>query len=535
MTITLNILIDFLDYELERDNVAGNPAFRGLELLDPNDPACDEGILYIGLLSEALKYRRGEKKLIFLCVRDRMVDAMETTEAMDGIIVVKKNLRLYELFNVVQRIFSRVQQWQYSLQTSISNNQGVQDLLDLSEDMLGNHIDVLDSTFKLLAYTKNIVTDDPVTNDLIHFGYHPRKTLDRLQKYRRFEQYETENDVIVSTDYVMSDYVTVKKVFRRRGNYFLIVVMVCCTKFTDGVLDLFRMLIDSLQYYTVEKRFADSESPLSNFADDIFSGKVSAVSEIQDRAATIGVSFRGDYNLFLLRFSDTGNFPFGLIVMQLSLALRYANVFQYKHSIIVLNQNMRYDNSRESSREKLSLISGALDGTASCVGGVSNSFKDLSEMPMAYNQAVAAMHFGEHLHGYGEPVVSPELTAYFFEDYALYYECYAARQYSPSLTANSMSARVVGILREHEQRYHVHYLEILHTYLLCGCRATLAAEKLNMHRNTVLYHINRMEELLNISLEDPEIRLKIMTGYKRYELEAFSMPPDEFCAGSINR
>jgi DNA-binding PucR family transcriptional regulator len=42
---------------------------------------------------------------------------------------------------------------------------------------------------------------------------------------------------------------------------------------------------------------------------------------------------------------------------------------------------------------------------------------------------------------------------------------------------------------------------------------------LHMHRNTVLYHISRIEDVLGVSLEDPEVRLKLSLCFKVLELE----------------
>ena len=68
-------------------------------------------------------------------------------------------------------------------------------------------------------------------------------------------------------------------------------------------------------------------------------------------------------------------------------------------------------------------------------------------------------------------------------------------------------------------RYSVDYPNILYTFLQCERRATLASQKLCMHRNTVLYHVGKIEEMLGITLDDPDTRLQLLLGFKMLELK----------------
>jgi len=37
---------------------------------------------------------------------------------------------------------------------------------------------------------------------------------------------------------------------------------------------------------------------------------------------------------------------------------------------------------------------------------------------------------------------------------------------------------------------------------------------MHMHRNTVLYHMERISDLLDISLDDPDVRLQLILAFK---------------------
>jgi len=44
-----------------------------------------------------------------------------------------------------------------------------------------------------------------------------------------------------------------------------------------------------------------------------------------------------------------------------------------------------------------------------------------------------------------------------------------------------------------------------------------------MHRNTVLYHIDRIEQLLHVSLSDADVCLKLQLGIKTFESNMIEM------------
>ncbi|HIZ06904.1 MAG TPA: helix-turn-helix domain-containing protein [Candidatus Eubacterium avistercoris] len=54
-------------------------------------------------------------------------------------------------------------------------------------------------------------------------------------------------------------------------------------------------------------------------------------------------------------------------------------------------------------------------------------------------------------------------------------------------------------------------------YLQCNRKATETGDILHMHRNTVLYHIDRIEQLLHISLSSADVCLKLQLGIKTFE------------------
>ena len=520
MNITLQLILDELDYEYE-DNAArlANPAFESAELVAARGSDLSGRKLLVCALSKALAIADGEDKLYFLCVRDQEPDALETPEAKRGITVIKGKIELMELFNEVQRIFVRINGWIINMQRSVMENEGVQALITMSEEIIGKPITVMDPTFKLLAYTMNIETDDEVTNALIRFGYHQDDTVKHFMLFRRFEQFEKEDGVVINEDNVTSKYVTVRKVFHYRETYSLLVVMICSEKpVSEGLLDLFHLLVGYLQIY-VNRHYPPEGESISTKAliCDILEQKIRSEDEIMSRAPYAGLALHANYDIFLIAFDDEMNIPLSRLVQALSDRISGSCVLSYQRDILMLN---RYDGALGPDREtRLEYIDGVLgDISANC--GVSNSFTTLQDIPAAYKQANDAISLGKRLRK--RPEVYTEIPdhgyMYYFEDYALHSQAMLCLTQPQDGSQNTFSFRAIQALEYEEKKHNVPYLRILYTYLQNERRASAACALLHMHRNTILYHISRIEEALGISLDDPEVRLKLMAGFKMREL-----------------
>lgn len=60
-------------------------------------------------------------------------------------------------------------------------------------------------------------------------------------------------------------------------------------------------------------------------------------------------------------------------------------------------------------------------------------------------------------------------------------------------------------LKSHDAENGTTYCKILYTYLLQFHNYSLAAKALFMHRNTLTYHLDRIQRILNLDLNDPEV------------------------------
>ncbi len=137
--------------------------------------------------------------------------------------------------------------------------------------------------------------------------------------------------------------------------------------------------------------------------------------------------------------------------------------------------------------------------------GISQPFSDILKINIYYQQANNVLEIGE--------VQEPAAT------------CYPATELLPYyLFSNcSYTELEVGIhhhifwLQDYDERYHTDFIETLRTYLECDRSAAKAAEKLHLHRSTFFYRIKKLEELLDVDLNDSRLLFLYELSFKIWD------------------
>ena len=514
MYLSLNIILEKLGLDPADYHVASMPRFRGVEFYTPREEHPDNDILYVSPLSGALSAPR-EENLYFLAVRDRMPDDSETEEAMENIILIRKNIDVIVLFNQVSRLFSRFYSWNLEMERSLFNNEGIQKLLDLSEDMLENFIIVHDGSYKSRGYTQGIPIDDEIVQKLIQYGYHPEETMKLFTRIGRLDEFEESMGITINDDYSTSKYIVVKKIFHSHNAIAMFVVMFCNRRYPSaGILEMFQMLLDNIKFYIDREcddggRFAATKALLA----DLLDGKAISAPELASRAKYVNLPTDGWFKLCVFDFDTSFTFPMRRLLYAVSAAFAGSVVFAQDKQVVVL----MHSKSEQSEEGWLAAIkertAGAHDFLESFryLCGVSNTFTRLEDCPIAFKQAQKAAATARGFHGKEERVFSFESTTVYN---LLQSEICAYRR----LYANSFLCTVLNRIREYDSEHSTNLFDLLCIYLTSECKVSTVSALMHMHRNTVLYHLDKLETYLGVSFDDFDTRLKILLAYKLDEL-----------------
>ncbi len=134
--------------------------------------------------------------------------------------------------------------------------------------------------------------------------------------------------------------------------------------------------------------------------------------------------------------------------------------------------------------------------------GISNPLSSFLQIPDGFRQAEIALQYPMRMRG-SDWMVS-------FDHCAMYY---ILNHIQTELPIELLIAPPVLTLYEYDQKHGTDYLITLRVYLQNNCNATPAAEKLIIHRTTLLYRIDKIQEMVPINLEDDENRMYIRLSF----------------------
>ena len=142
-------------------------------------------------------------------------------------------------------------------------------------------------------------------------------------------------------------------------------------------------------------------------------------------------------------------------------------------------------------------------------GGVGYAARALSNIPLSYQQAQQALEIGRRLFGNGKLHSFAQLGIY-----RMLFHLHGHHE----LTA--FYEETLGPLLDADTRSSIDPIGTLENFFRYNGNLSETARAMHLHRNSLLYRLGRIEELLGHSLEDSELRLSLQIALKiRHLLE----------------
>lgn len=192
--------------------------------------------------------------------------------------------------------------------------------------------------------------------------------------------------------------------------------------------------------------------------------------------------------------------------------------FPYQDRLLVLyHSSVRDDKSLSHAVTQDELEEKALQ-PYEIVCGYSSPFWDIRDIDLAHLQTKTALRFRKSIlreHLAAEETVSTR--TFLFEEALTYYLIDPAEK-SERLIRHVFSNTPVDILHREDMANGTKHLPLVWLYLKNERNATTVAKKLHMHRNTVLYHIERIEKRFDFSFSTRAARDWIYLCFKCFFL-----------------
>ncbi len=135
--------------------------------------------------------------------------------------------------------------------------------------------------------------------------------------------------------------------------------------------------------------------------------------------------------------------------------------------------------------------------------GVGRRAQTIEALPRSYQEARQALMIGRRLFA-GQPVT-------YFGELGVYRLLFHLRD---TEDVQAFYEEVLGPLLEYDRRTENELVDTLETYFACNGNLSEAARQLHLHRNSLLYRLERIQEVLQADLEDADTRLSLQVALK---------------------
>jgi len=469
----------------------GRPVFY----MDGEDEFAANG-LYLATVEHLPKRPRIRQNAVLVCIGDGLV--LNYYRERLCLITIKEKADFFRVYQRIQAIFDRYEDWEQGLYQDVLKEVEISRLIRDSEAVFRLPLYVLDRFFRFIAASG---TADP--------GW--MKAESSVLNPESLEKYLADADLMLEKKEAFllemgGKNVVCANLFDRGGNYQgCLCVDVGAEAPRGGLIELTERLAGFLNQaiqrnpqvlgeasVTMKSvmRTLVEEQPLSRAervilrASDNLTPYLCLYMKSHEKHRQLPLSYICD--LFEENFRESYAFPEGDAI------IAFYNVTEKQADF-----KLRFHRQMKSFCSQMRLCA-----------GISNEFRELFDIRLHYLQAQSALEDGL--------LLNAEDNLFYFSSYAL-----------TEMVINSLGGLPVEAyfpegftaLLEHDEKSPVSYLETLRVFLEENLSFSAAAQKLYIHRSTLLDRIDRIEREMGIDIKNPEQRLLLEILLRAMDLE----------------
>ncbi|PJI10452.1 MULTISPECIES: PucR family transcriptional regulator [Clostridium] len=461
---------------------------------------------------------------------------------LSGSIEINKNSNIIficsnsaaSIFNEVLGIFFEYQTLNVNslkLLEVLSQNTGLQNIVNIASKSIGNPIFISNTNFKVLSFTDNIKVDAPVWKGITSKTYKRYDNLQRILKDNIFDSripiyFKSTNSASYNFDdldkledritknsesvlYKESDKFIMSRMWSNiyAGNKLLgqAIILEAFKPFTERDIKLINILSDAISVELQKHNYYES-TDISNkdlLILELLDGKISCEEDINETAKFTHLNLK--YPLNVISVISKKNISY---VQFKYIRDFFENIFYnsicvlYKGNIAIVTSCIQDKLLYENCFKKLNKVLSNLEMFC----GVSRPFYNLISINKYYKQSLKSIELGQCL--------DDNKYIFFYDSYIL--------QHIFSVCSREGSLKdfchpSIFKLIDYDNMYKTDYLKNLYLYVTNFKNQSKLAELMHVHRNTLRYRISKIEEIMNVDLNNVDEFFSIYLSFKILE------------------
>lgn len=510
-------------YENQINIINNNGMYiNSVELYDESVSSHTLTTLYILKCSDGIKDldKRNSLNLIAICEKDSTIADCLLSD-------------ISEILYNTQKINSDIA----TLTEALYSGKGLKHIVDVASNLLGNPFFIRETSFKISAYTSNVTIDDDIWNDTTQKGYQDYNSflfllnkgyLDRANKHDEpiIHQFEINEDNVygkelVKKDIFNEDYIVliikstpIKKVLPRvwnkitYGNKFFgyMVTIEAYKKFTAYDISLIRKISEIIAIEMNNRNIPDNTiiQKQNNIIYELLDGKINDPDNLKSKIKISGLTFSKYLKVVVLETGQVTADELPLNYIKGFFVNSFKNVFSvfYEGYYFAIISSEKDYVINETQMTKLKTFS--KDIKMLC--GISRTFTGLLDTRLNFQQAVESINSGKR--------TNPDQNIFNYENVVMQHIISICEKEAP---LKSFCLPNLDKLKIYDTSKGTDFYNTLHYFANKFNNPTELAKDLNLHRNTLYYRIKKIEEILDIDLNNTDTLFRVYFSFKILE------------------
>ncbi len=397
------------------------------------------------------------------------------------------------VLNTVLDTFDHYNEWDSQLHDAIQKNCDLAELLEIGAKEIGGFCVIADATFYIResAGDKSVIAHNK--KSLMSFE-NRSMPLDIIMRINTMEGVRSRNNKTYTIHIPeLQTTPAISNLFVDNEHEGWLIVISSSHNHTQAQFDIQDAFAQKIEEALRLKRNISNNMSRTSIFTDILSGEATDESLIYQRLASLNWNRDDSKVIYAIRQIERQKNPQHVIERFLnSIDISSACVKHDGDLLFFVNAtHVNLKTIEESMKPTLTMCG--------CSAGRSEIFKNIFEIPQQCDAAKVA----------SKPSLQSGLIVS-FQQVKLSYAISLIQKHA----AADIKHDALDTLKHYDNTHDTNLLNTLFAYLKYALNATATAQALFIHRSTLLYRLERIEELTKIDLDDPDERLLLELSFK---------------------
>ena len=445
------------------------------------------------------------KNSIFLCIcNDQSTHIDQFCQSL-SIVLLYTQQSYAKIFNKILTIFHDFEKWDKDFHLTLLRGGTMQDLLDLSRNILTHPMVILDRNFSLLGEFRSNEVNDELMNEILNAGYVTPQVMTRLRQDGLISTSETASNPLINYYCITAHDCYYSMMYRFTVNNHVVGYALIFRNRVHpktNYLYLMNMVVENLELFFQQERYT-SHSFLENyevFLIELLNNPTIPQKQFEDQISYIpGLTMEGCFTLAQLTYSNTSELPLSFLSWSLRNSFPSIRPFVYENQIYMLKLNVSNTPGHHFFTEEEETLFRNILKNHDFTCTISNTFFSLMELPNAVTQCKETLKLN-----------SAEPNRFFaFDNITFRYILHNLKKDSIKL----IESPHYHLLKQYDQTHNTDLCEIYIEYLKNARNINQTAAAIFMHRNTVFNKIKKAISIMHDECSDLQSEITFILSY----------------------